>query len=239
MASPVENRPRVAILEDYPVNRDRLSDLVRSSGYVPIPVSPKAPALIDFDAFLINESISMILCDHRLYEKGDYANYTGAQAVAKCYQSGRGGVLVTGYENDDAELSIREYRRWIPSLIHGTELDRKTLTSALANADKEVRHNLIATQREPYRTVMTVTNLIQKGETTIVKVVMGQWDPNTEIGFPIHMLPSLMRPQAVPGNLLIAQVNLLAERPEDLFFDNFQLPDPDVLQKSQAFFNRS
>lgn len=229
---------RIAILEDDPISRERLSDYVKGIGGVPAPVGPRAPALVDFNAFLGNEGISMVVCDHRLFERGNYAAYYGAEALKEAYRSGRGGVLVTAWEKDDAELSIREYRRWIPALIHSTDLRRNTLESALLLADREARQHQPAPQRIGYRSIMAVTNLIPTGDRVIVKVVMSQWNPNLEVGFPLHMLPEEMRRSASPGNLLIAQVNLDAECAEDLFFDEFELPDPDVLKKSKAFFNR-
>jgi hypothetical protein len=174
----------------------------------------------------------MVICDHRLFEHGDYARYSGAAAVAASYRSGRGGVLVTAFEKEDAELSIREYRRWIPVLIHATELKRPLLEAALLQADREAREHLPTRQRLPYRAIMTIKNLVARGDKTVVKVVMSQWNPDFEVGFPLHMLPEPLRASAVPGNMLIAQVNLEAEHAEDLFFDSFERPDLDVLQKS-------
>jgi hypothetical protein len=178
----------------------------------------------------------MVICDHRLFDR-NYATYTGAAAVAASYRSGRGGVLVTAWEKDDAEISIRQFRRWIPVLIHATELKRTLLEEALLQADREASQHLPARQRVPYRTIMTVISLVSTGGKQVVKVVMSQWNPSLEVGFPITMLPEGLRAAAVPGNMLIAQVNLEAERHEDLFFDSFEAPDPDVLNKSKAFFN--
>ena len=180
----------------------------------------------------------MIVCDHRLFERGDYAGYTGAAAVTASYRNNRGGVLVTAWEKDDAELSLREYRRWIPALVHATELNRGLLESALMQADREAREHQPTRQRVGYRTIMTVRNLVPRGDKVVVKVVMSQWNPDQEVGFPLHMLPQEMRAKASPGNMLLAEVNLEAERAEDLFFDKFELPDPDVLRNAKTLFDR-
>ena len=238
MQEPTFHNLRIAILEDDPTNRARLSDLITMIGAVALAVPPPAPALTDLEPFLVRQRISMVVCDHRLFERGDYAPYTGADAIKVSYQSGRGGVLVTAYENADAESSIRAHRRWIPALVHATELRRAVLESALVRADRETRQHLPVPQRVPYRTLVTVRSLVTKGSETIVKVVMGQWRSTEEVGFPLSMLPVEMHESVVPGNMLIAQVNLEAERGEDVFFDQFELPDPDVLRKSQAFFDR-
>jgi hypothetical protein len=43
---------------------------------------------------------------------------------------------------------------------------------------------------------------------------------------------------AKPGSLLIAQVNIDAARQEDLFFDEFELPNPDALKKAKSVLGR-
>jgi hypothetical protein len=227
----------VAVFDDNPVNRERLSDCIRSQGGEPIEVSPRAPSSLNLlEDFYRLKRVSLIACDHRLFD-GNYANYYGAQAVAESYRHGRGGVLITAYENYDADHSIREYRRWIPVLLHATDIKPSGLGEALLQADREVRQHLVPQHREPFRTIMTIKQLIPKGNATIVKVVMSQWNPHVEVGFPLNMVPKEMQASVSPGNMLIAQVNICAARAEDLYFDQFELPDPNALRKSKAFFN--
>jgi hypothetical protein len=227
---------RIAILEDDQTNRDRLSDLISMSGGVPVPVDPPAPILANLEEYLAHRNISMVVCDHRLFER-NYASYTGAAAVATSYKKGRGGVLVTAWEKDDAETTIRKYRRWIPALVHARELKKGDLEVALLQADREVREKILVPGRVPHRTIMTIRRVVQKGTQRVVKVVMSQWNPRDEVGFPLDLIPRSIRAKVVPGRMLIAQVNIEAERAEDLFFDRFELPDPDVLRKCQTLFD--
>lgn len=236
MRSAAPDGTRVAILEDDPVNRDRWTDFVRVCGREPFPVVPRAPQLADLATFLTRESISHVMCDNRLFERR-YARYWGAQAVATSYKTGRGGVLVTAYETEDADLSIRQYRRWIPALVHATELKPSVLEKALLQADREVRENAPPRERMPHRTIMTVRSVVEQSRQQVVKVVMSQWNAQTEVGFPLAMLPSAIQRNGVaPGGMLIAQVNIEATRTEDLFFDEFELPDPAILSRSQTLF---
>jgi hypothetical protein len=208
-------------------------------GGVAVPVSPPAPALNDLEQFLNAEKVRMIMCDNRLFEHGNYASYYGAAVVAVGYRSGRGGVLITAYENTDTELSIRENRRWIASLLHSSELSPSTLHSALLQADHEARNKIMPRERIPYRTIMTIKDIVNKGEKSVVKVVMSQWEPRTEVGFPLDMLPQHMRASALPGNMFIAQVNVEAKRAEDIYFYKFELPNPDAIKKTEAIFTRT
>ena len=86
---------------------------------------------------------------------------------------------------------------------------------------------------------MTVRQVIQKGTKKVAKVVMSQWDPHSEVGFPLDIVPAGLRASVQPGKMLIAQVNIEADRAEDLFFIKFELPDPNALEKAKALFGHS
>lgn len=233
-AMPTLEHQRVAILEDDPDKRRQWGAMVKLGGGVPH-APDEAPALSDLNDYLDRENISLMLCDHHLWDH-DYASYSGAEALEQGYKHGCGGVLVTGYVPEDAERTIRQHRRWIPALLQPIDLNHKLLKEKLLLADQEVRAHNPPKERMPYRTIMTVRRIVQAGGDTIVKVMMSQWRPPAEVGFPINMLPEEFRAHATPGSMLIAQVNIEAERAEDLFFDNFELPNPDVLKKSRTLF---
>jgi hypothetical protein len=147
--------------------------------------------------------------------------------------------LVTAYEKADAELSLRRFRRCIPALIRSPEeLGRANLQAALLLADREVREKQPAKERIPHRTIMTVQRIEPHGEHKVVKVIMSQWSSTEEVGFPLKMVPKKFEAGVKPGKLLIAQVNIEAARSEDLFFDEFELPDADVLKKAKSLFDR-
>ncbi len=225
---------RVAIFEDDVTNRGRWTSMVNLCGGTPLPVADHAPSLKNLKAFFKTEKVTMLMCDHHLFEQGDYAGYYGAEAVAASYRSGIAGILVTAFERDDAELSLRKYRRWIPALINSPKLTLNNLSEALLQADREVRHQAPIRERVPHRTIMTVRRIENRGTHKIVKVMMSQWNAAVEVGFPLEMVPEKLKPAVAPGALLIAQVNIEATRAEDLYFDKFELPDADVLKKAKT-----
>jgi hypothetical protein len=230
---------RVAIFEDNSTNRERLSDMVTRCGGVAVPVGGPAPRLSVLRSYFKSERIHNAIFDHHLSHHGDYADYYGAQGVAESYRSGVGAILVTAFEASDAELSLRRYRRQIPALIRSPEdLDRKNLQAALLLADSEVRGKHPPRERIPHRTIMTVKRIESLGSIDVVKVVMSQWNASQEIGFPMDLIPARFRAAVMPGKFLIAEVNIEAARQEDLFFDNFELPNDDVLKKTKTLFGR-
>jgi CheY-like chemotaxis protein len=239
MPSTLLANQRIAIFEDNPRNRERLSDMVTRCGATAFPVAGPAPQLNGLKSFLEQQSIHMVVCDHHLSQQRDYAPFLGAQAVAQCYMLGIAGILVTAFENTDAESSLRMFRRHIPALVRSPEdLDRAHLESALLSADKEVREKRPPLERIPHRTIMTVKRIESHGTYKVVKVMMSQWDAEQEVGFPLELLPKAIQAAAKPGNMLIAEVNIEAARQEDLYFDKFELPNADVLEKAKTLFVR-
>lgn len=239
MPSPALANRRIAIFEDNVRNRERLSDMVARCGATALPVQGPAPKLNGLKAFLAQQSVNMVICDHHLSQQRDYAPFLGAQAVAKCYEMGIAGILVTAFESSDAESSLRLFRRYIPGLVRSPQdLDRTHLEMALLRADKEVREKKPPLERVPHRTIMTVKHILPRGSSKLVKVMMSQWDASEEVGFPLELVPKKLQDAVKPGNMLIAEVNIEAARQEDLYFDKFELPDADALRKAKALFVR-
>ncbi len=239
MAAFTLSNRRIAILDDSPTNRERLSGMVKLCGGVPVPIDAPAPKLIGLKAYFASQHIQLVICDHHLSEKGDYAPYYGAQAVAESYRQGVGGILVTAFEKDDAELSLRRFRRHIPALIRSPEdFDRGKLQAALLQAEREVREHSPSRERIPHRTIMTIQRVNPHGSNKIVKVMMSQWDATQEVGFPLDLVPKELQAAVQPGSMLIAEVNIEAARQEDLFFDKFELPNTDVLKKAETLLDR-
>jgi len=239
MPSPALSNRRIAIFEDNPVNRERLSDMVSRCGATALPVAGPAPALNALSSYLKSQRINMVVCDHHLSQRRDYAPFLGAEAIAECYRLGIAGILVTAFESADAESSLRLFRRHIPALVRSPDnFDRAHIEAALLQADNEVRKHQPTRERIPHRTIMTVQRIEPRGSGKLVKVVMSQWDATKEVGFPLSLVPLNFQAAVKPGNMLIAEVNIEADRQEDLYFDKFELPDANVLKKAKTLFDR-
>ncbi len=228
---------RIAVFEDNATQRERYADTILSLGMEAIRVDTPPP-FSQIEPFLRNNRITGVISDHRLTE-GHYSEYVGAQLVKACYGLRIGAVLITSYTHLDANTTLRINRRWLPCVINSEQLNnpRLEIQAALAIADAEARQGLLPLQREPFRAVMTVTRAETLGNRQMVKVLIGQWRSDQEVTFPLEMVPEEMRHKIKPNELLIAQVNLDAELAEDLYFENFELPDADTYRESQAFFD--
>lgn len=231
---------RIAIFDDNHLNLERLTDMVTRCGATPVPVDGPVPRLNEFKAFLDSLQTDLVICDHHLSLQRDYAPFLGAEAVAMCYVNGIAAILVTAFENADAESSLRKFRRHIPALVRSPDdFNKAHLEAALLQAEKEVYEQSPPPERVPHRVIMTIKRIEQRASMKIVKVMMAQWDATKEIGFPLDLIPMQFHPEVRSGNFLIAEVNVEAKRQEDLFFDNFELPNPDVLKNAQSLFECS
>jgi CheY-like chemotaxis protein len=236
-ATTLANR-RVAILEDDPTNRERLAEKIHDCGGVPLPVAGPAPALSQLKRYCAANRINLLVCDHHLSDR-NYASYFGAQAVAQSYRNGVGGILVTAFERDDAEVLLRRDRRFIPALLHSpSEVTSAKLQAALIQAEQEVLYKKPVQARVGHRTIMSVQAIEARGSAKdkVVKVFMSQWSNEQAVVFPLDEIPSKFHSEVKPGRLLIAEVNIEAGRQEDLFFTKFELPDKNVLKKAQSLF---
>jgi len=219
---------KAAVIDDDKTNRERWGDLLQSIGYEPI-IYDTITSLDSLEKDIIGKEIGYALCDHRLNE-ANYARFLGAEAVASLYDKKVSTLLVTGWQRSDSDSTIRYYRNKIPVLLTHNEVTPLKIQNGFEVAYKEIVENIIPPERQTCRTIMTITDIIETVRLDIVKVIMLQWDPNIEIGFPLNMLPLKINKQIKSGMMLLADVNIEANKAEDLFFENFNLPNDEILR---------
>ena len=242
MPTPTLAHRRVAIFEDDPTNRERLADKISDCGGDAFPVNGPAPELSKLKTFCNANKVNLVVCDHHLSERSRYASYYGAEAVARSYQNGIPGILVTAYDLVDAEVLLRRFRRFIPALLHSpSDVTTANLQTALIQAEQEVLYKKPTQERREHRTIMTVQEIETRGaaKEKVVKVLMSQWSVEQSVVFPLDKVPSKFHTELKPGSLLIAQVNIEAAKQEDLYFVNFELPIKNVLKKAKSLFGRA
>lgn len=228
----------VAIVDDDELMRERYADFVLSKNFEPLIFKNRLPSI----EMLVHEAkaggASYVVCDHRLIEKGRYATFLGAEAVARFYDSHQiAPLLVTAYETLDSEMSIRPHRRKIPMLLHRSQVTPDTLIKGLSYALEEAVERRISKERKPHSAILTITDIVAKGKDQVVRVVITQWDPHTDVGFPLSMMPPEIQIAIRPGDFLYADVNVNALRSEDLYFDNFRMPNQDDVRAAATILN--
>ncbi|MDJ0902996.1 MAG: hypothetical protein QNJ55_29770 [Xenococcus sp. MO_188.B8] len=181
----------------------------------------------------VNELASRIMnnaqgaiCDHRLMNSG-LTNFYGAELVAALYDRKIPSLLITQYTDIDAPFSIRKWRRKIPVLLNRDQADASSIAKGIEDCTSELHGNIPST-RKSYRTIVRITDIDEESHERVVDAFVPGWNPHKAVRFPASLVPEHLRDKLKPNVRLFARVNIGAEKPDDLYFEKFELaPEPD------------
>jgi hypothetical protein len=158
------------------------------------------------------------------------AQFTGAATIAKLYDRQRiAPLLVTTWEKQDADTTIRLYRRKVPVLLSAEDFDNPEVIRGCFDAsENEVIRGRIPPERRAWRTAVQIEDRDDKSNIKVVDALVPGWNPDAKVTFPLDLIEPELRDLATPGQVFFAMVNIGAERDEDLFFGDFELaPEAD------------
>lgn len=208
----------VSVIDDDANTRDGYSLLVDDLKMQPVSQSGPFSSLEQCVAMVSSASHAAI-SDFKL-RVGNYASFDGAELVARLYQRRMPAVLCTRFEFADIDL-IRPYRAQIPCLLRPDELDVDSLSRALGICIGEFRQTFTQTRR-PWRALVRVEDVrSEPGQDDLVDVCLPSWNNNLMVRLKLDELPERLRGTVRPQQRLYADVNLGAERPEELYFQNW------------------
>jgi hypothetical protein len=100
------------------------------------------------------------------------------------------------------------------------------IRSAIELCMREVRGDLPPARR-PWPTLVQVRNIDEESQRRVIDAIIPAWRSLEAVRFPAELLPAELRTSVERDDLLIANVNIGAERQEDLFLREFRrAPDP-------------
>ena len=185
----------------------------------------KYPTVNDLVTAVEATKADSFVCDHKLTE-GSYAGFMGIEAVAAMYERKLPALLVTDYAETDLRQSIWKYRKKVPVLIPGRDFQPKAIASGFANWEQEVLQHDIPVARRPRRAFVHVVDIEDGQKGRLLTVYVPRWQEHRAIQIPATLLPAEMAYRLAKGQKVIASINTEAERPEDLYFEDFEeLPD--------------
>ncbi|HMD71933.1 MAG TPA: hypothetical protein VKF41_11345 [Bryobacteraceae bacterium] len=222
----------VAVVNDDEVYQDSWSLQLREAGYEPYVV--RRPDSRPFQSIgeladEVERHAPLAVIDHRLAPKG-LAQFSGAAAIAELYDRRRtASLLVTTWEQQDANTTIRLHRRRVPVLMSPQDFDDpETIRRCFASCAREVRDRQVPMERRPWRTAVLIEGRHTDSTFAVVDALVPGWNPELKVTFPLDLIQAPLCDRATQGQLFFALVNIGAERGEDLFFSDFELaPDPD------------
>lgn len=208
----------VGVIDDSQDTRDTISDDLRDVNLVPRPFDGPFYTL---DALLetVTTNAEALICDHHLSPR-NYAPVTGAEVVAQCYGRQFPSLLVTRYGKADID-HIRRFRRNIPVLLTSDEATPDLIPPSFEICVGEFNNNFLPT-RKPWKTLLRIDSLDESSQPIGVNTLVPAWNSSEFIKLLIDMFPDDMRVNVAPGERFYAQVNIGADKQEDLYFDGFE-----------------
>jgi hypothetical protein len=233
--SSVAVSPRsVAIVNDDERDREVWSYQVAEAGYEPyIVLRPgnRPFQSIEEMAHEVEQHAAFAVFDHRLSPKG-LAQFTGAEMIAELYDRHRvAPLLVTTWEKQDADTTIRLHRKKVPVLLAAQDFDDdpEIIRECFMASAREVLEGHVSLERRGWRTAVQIEGRDTESRIKVVDALIPGWNPEAKVTFPLDLIRAELRDFAEPGQVFFALVNTGAERDEDLFFSDFELahePDP-------------
>jgi hypothetical protein len=118
---------------------------------------------------------------------------------------------------------MRQYRRFIPSLIDPASLDPTTIVTGIESCIREFSGDYRPVRR-PWRTLIRIEQLRQAdGGNGLAFVVIPAWSSNEVVKLPITLIPPEILKKLGEGSRLHAKVNLGAVSNEELFFEDWEI----------------
>ena len=214
------NRPAilsVGIIDDSREDAEMLEDHLRDAGYEVglVRLSSVAEEICDE----VQHNYSAAICDHVL-RHGSPFREDGASLAASLFRRGVPVILVSARLEGHSGASIRPYRRHLPAVLSRLEIDDVRIKAAFAECVEELGGHL-SSKRRPHRTIIRVEDCFM--ERKLADVVVHGWDSRMVVPMSLEFLPPATLAGIVRGAQLIADVNLGADRAEELYFDNVEL----------------
>jgi hypothetical protein len=128
--------------------------------------------------------------EHHL-KSDHYANFMGAEAVARLYRQHFPSLLVTAWADADID-NIRLFRRYIPVLVETGHADSEILTQGFKQCINEFE-NRYSPDRKPWRTLVRIEEVNRDSEKPMVYAVIPGWEPDKVVRFPLAIFQQEQR----------------------------------------------
>ena len=207
----------IAIIDDKPLARESMSDIISDADFKPYIVDKKLNSVDELFIVLTKTSQAAIF-DHHL-SIANYANFNGAEAVSSLYIKKIPALLVTAYSKSDID-SIRLYRRQIPLIYNSRDFISENIENGIRVCIEEFKENYSA-DRKSWKTLFRIEDLDTQREFAFI--IIPSWDSKQTIRLPFEIFGNL-KDYINIGERFYAQVNIGAEKQEDLFFTDIELP---------------
>jgi hypothetical protein len=158
-----------------------------------------------------------LVCDYHLRKK-NYSRFNGDLFVAESYRSGVPGLLCTTYNDFDITV-MRTNRRFIPGLVRADDLNPESITKAFTRCIDEHKGKFDPS-RKPWRTLVRVEEVFREHD--YCYVVIPGWNAEQKIRLLFDDVPPKLRQDAKAGTRFHAQVNIGAQKLEEIYLAGWE-----------------
>lgn len=202
---------------------------VEAADYEAFPIVEGSFNSIDDLILEIPKDVYGVLCDHRLSKSG-LASFYGSDLVAALYEQKIPALLETQFYDMDSDVSIRKHRHKIPVLLDRDSVNSSTILTGLQTCWLEL-NGTFTSGRKPYRNIVRLVDISEESNEDVVDVIIPSWNPRRAARLPLSLIREwILNFEPKIGTRLIANVNSGAEKPEDLYFTDFEIaPEPEEI----------
>jgi len=212
---------RVSIIDDQVSAREMCELSVDDLGLEPVSEAGPLDEQLLVCVNTIRERADAAICDYNLKVKA-YSTFNGAELAAEFYKVKFPAVLCTKWYKAVID-EMRQFRRFIPSLVDPNKLDPTSIRSGIESCIREFEGDFRAVRR-PWRTLVRVEDIRKADQgSDFVYVVVPAWNSNEVVKLPIMLIPPGIIKKLGAGSRLHAKVNLGASGNEELFFEEWEL----------------
>jgi hypothetical protein len=211
---------RISIIDDLALVRDSYELSVEDLGLESVSETgplERLPVCVES----VSRRADAAICDYNLKVKA-YSNFNGAELAAEFYKVGFPAVLCTKWHTAVID-EMRQFRRFIPSLIDPGNLDPTSIKFGIESCIREFDGDFRAVRR-PWRSLIRVEEIRETDHgVEFVYVVVPAWNSNEVVKLPAMLIPPEVLQKLGAGSRLHAKVNLGAVGNEELFFEEWEL----------------
>lgn len=221
------SQKKIIVIDDEKDSAETAAWDLEEAGYKPILIVDGSFRNVDELVSKIPQDTSAVVCDQRLRKSG-FATFEGSDLIAALYDLKIPAILNTQYFDID-DVPIRKHRHKIPVLLSKQYdiLNEETLGAGIQKCKAEFEGNF-SKDRKPYRTIVRVLDIDTNYRDNVVDVVISGWRPDIPVPLPLALIREWIDFEPHIGDLLIAKVNVGAEKAEDLYFTDFEIaPNPE------------
>lgn len=208
----------VAVADDSEDARNSMSDELKDFNLTPRPLQGPFKGT-DQLVNLARSVAQAAVCDHHLRTR-NFADFSGAEAVARSYEMKFPAVLVTSWSKADID-QIRFYRRKVPVLLTPEQADPDSIVRGFEVCIREFKNDFLP-NRKPWKTLIRIEAVDDQEANPLVYVVIPGWNATEVIRFPKHIIPESLHPHVKPEERFFALVNKGADDQADLYFEEFE-----------------